>query len=85
MGTYHSKPQDVRSGKIGRQLEDQDTTYESYLQQLEPDETLWLGTTNGSWDLVILLDTKNEFDHVCTHRDGKGAYVFYAIDAADRY
>lgn len=79
MGTYHEDPGAVASGKIGRKLEDNDSSYESYLEQLEDNEELWLGTSNGSWDIVILLDTEAEFDHVCANRQGKGTYTFYAI------
>jgi hypothetical protein len=83
MGTYHEQPDKVVSGEIGRSLEDKGTTYQSYVDQLKANEKLWLATSNGSWNLVILLNTEREFDHVCNNRQGKGEYTFYGIDPLD--
>lgn len=57
MGTYYPNPEEVISGERGRKLEDTaDQTHQSYLDQLQEGESLWLGTTNGSWPLVILVN-----------------------------
>lgn len=82
MGTYHPDPFGVIVGNIGRELEDRGETYESYTGQLVDGEDLWLATNIGPRPLVILLDRADEFVYVTTHRDGKGAYVFYAIPRA---
>jgi hypothetical protein len=82
MGTYYPDPQAVIDGDRGRKLEDKpEQSYESYTSQLEEGESLWLGTDNGRWPLVILVDTPPEFQYVMSHREGKGAYTFYALAA----
>jgi hypothetical protein len=82
MGVYHPNPEAILCGLIGRKLEDKGTTYESYTAQLLPGEQLWLGTDNGSWFLVILLDDQSEFERVYYRREGKGPYNFYALSDA---
>ena len=80
MGTYHPQPYAVAEGHVGRRLEDPpEATYESYLEQLNSGEQLWLYTTIAARPIVILLDTPHEFLHVTTCREGKGTYVFCAI------
>jgi hypothetical protein len=82
MGTYYPNPQAVLDGDRGRKLEDKpEQTHQSYTEQLKEGESLWLGTDNGRWPLVILVNDPNEFRHVMSHREGKGDYAFYALAA----